>query len=94
MADDAVLIDTNVLLSATTPARTLHRQALTVLANWPNQGIPLWVSAQAFREYLVVATRPTDVNGLGLEVEDALANVVQLRRRLRLLMSVSLSLTT
>jgi len=76
MADDAVLIDTNVLLSATTPARKLHRHALTVLADWPQQGIPLWVSGQALREYLVVATRPADVNGLGLAVEDALANEI------------------
>jgi len=38
-----------------------------------------------FREYLVVATRPLEVNGLGLGVEDALANVGAFRRRMRLL---------
>jgi predicted nucleic acid-binding protein len=84
MADDAVLVDTNVLLTATTPARALHREALTVLNEWPDRGVPLWVSGQILREYLVVATRPLDVNGLGLEVEAALANVAQFRGRVRL----------
>ncbi len=85
MADDGILVDTNVLLTATTPARPLHRVALTVLDEWPQQGTPLWVSGQILREYLVVATRPPEVNGLGLEVETALANIAMLRSRLRLL---------
>ena len=35
----------------------------------------LAVSGQIIREYLVVATRPVEVNGLGLAVEDALKNI-------------------
>ncbi len=85
MDDEAVLVDTNVLLTATTPARALHRKALEILNEWPVRGIALCVSGQVFREYLVVATRPTDVNGLGLSVETALANVTELRHRIRLL---------
>ncbi len=85
MGDDAVLVDTNVLLTATTPARALHNEALEVLNEWPARDVALCVSGQVFREYLVVATRPTDANGLGLSVEDALANVVMLRPRFRLL---------
>lgn len=85
MDDKAVLVDTNVLLSATAPLRRLHHAALVVLNDWPNQGIVLAASGQIFREYLVVATRPLDVNGLGLGVEDALANVGAFRRRMRLL---------
>jgi hypothetical protein len=39
MTDDkAVLVDTNVLLSATAPLRALHRAAWTVLNDWPSQG--------------------------------------------------------
>ncbi len=38
MDDDAVLIDTNVLLTATTPARALHGMALEVLNDWPARG--------------------------------------------------------
>lgn len=40
MTDDrTVLVDTNVLLSATVPGRSLHGAALTVLNEWPNQGL-------------------------------------------------------
>lgn len=85
MDDKAALVDTNVLLSATTPSRPLHRAALTVLNDWPNQGMALAASPQVLREYLVVATRPVEVNGLGLSVEDALANVAAFRSRMRLI---------
>ncbi len=62
MDDKVVFLDTNVLLSATAPHRPLHQAALVVLNEWPNQAIPLAASAQVFREYLVVATRPVKVN--------------------------------
>jgi len=83
--DRAVLVDTNVLLSVTAPLRTLHRSALTVLNDWPNQGFILATSTQVLREYLAVATRPVEANGLGLGAGDALANVKAFRGRLRLL---------
>jgi predicted nucleic acid-binding protein len=83
--DKVVLLDTNLLLSATAPLRPLHRAALAVLNDWPNRGLVLAVSSQILREYLVVATRPIEVNGLGLSTEDALANVTAFRGRIRLL---------
>ena len=83
--DKAVLVDTNVLLSATALHRPLHGAALTVLNDWPNRGVVLAASSQVFREYLAVATRPVEVNGLGLDVSDALANVAAFRARMRLL---------
>jgi predicted nucleic acid-binding protein len=83
--DSAVLIDTNVLLSATAPLRPLHRAAMVVLNDWPNQGSILATTSQVLREYLVVATRPAEVNGLGLAIPDALANVAAFRGRMRLL---------
>lgn len=86
MTDDkAVIIDTNVLLSATAPSRQLHRAAMAVLNDWPNQGTILATSTQVLREYLVVATRPVEVNGLGLGVADALDNIAAFRGRMRLL---------
>jgi predicted nucleic acid-binding protein len=86
MTDDkAVLVDTNVLLSATAPFRPLHHAALVVLNDWPNQGKVLATSSQVLREYLAVATRPVEVNGLGLGVDDALTNVMAFRARMRLL---------
>jgi predicted nucleic acid-binding protein len=61
MTDDrAVLVDTNVLLSATAPLRPLHRAAIAVLNDWPNQGSILATTTQVLREYLVVATRPVE----------------------------------
>jgi predicted nucleic acid-binding protein len=87
MTDDkTVVLDTNVLLSATAPLRPLHHAALAVLNDWPNRGIVLAASSQVLREYLVVATRPEDVNGLGLDVDDALANLAAFRGRIRLLL--------
>jgi len=83
--DSAVLVDTNVLLSATAPLRPLHRKAMAVLNDWPNQGSSLVTTSQVLREYLVVATRPFEVNGLGLATADVLANVAAFRGRMRLL---------
>jgi predicted nucleic acid-binding protein len=85
MSGDRVVVDTNVLLAATAPYRSLHRQALTVLNSWPNLGWRLCASGQILREYLVVATRPLGGNGLGLATRDALTNVVALADRMRLL---------
>lgn len=83
--DRAVFVDTNVLLSVTAPLRSHHRPALAVLNDWPNQGLILATSTQVLREYLAVATRPAEANGLGLGVGDALANVRAFRGRMRLL---------
>ena len=85
MSADRVVVDTNVLLAATAPSRGLHRQALSVLNDWPNRGVRLCLSGQILREYLVVATRPPAHNGLGLSVQDALANASALVDRVRLL---------
>lgn len=81
-ADSPVFLDTNILLSATDETRD-HHASSTDLLRAP--GIPLCASGQVFREYLVVATRPTSVNGLGMTVRDALSNVSRLRRRVALL---------
>jgi predicted nucleic acid-binding protein len=83
--DSGVVLDTNVLLTATAPGRPLHENALRVLNEWPNRGITLCTSGQVLREYLVVATRPLDVNGLGLSLGDALANVDLMKARMRFL---------
>ena len=84
-ASGAVFLDTNVLLTATTPARPLHQAALEVFNVWPDRGVRLSASGQVLREYLVVATRPAEVNGLGLSPEDALFNASSLGERLQVL---------
>lgn len=84
VADRAVL-DTNVLLAATDEAREKHEAAVAALNAWPASGMVLYTSGQILREYLAVATRPVDHDGLGLAQPDAVANVRALRMRLRLL---------
>ena len=74
-AGERLFCDTNVLLSAVDRKRTLHRQALHVLNALPTQGTELCLSGQIVREFLVVCTRPVDVNGLGLSPRLAIRNV-------------------
>lgn len=82
---DHVMVDTNVLIAATDEGREEHRDALTVLNDWPAGDTTLCISGQILREYLVVATRPVDRNGLGLKPPDALGNVGAIRERTTLL---------
>ena len=79
------MLDTNVILSATDEGRTEHRQALLIFNDWAARGTVLYASGQIMREYLAVATRPADKNGLGLHQADALANVRAFRARTHLL---------
>jgi predicted nucleic acid-binding protein len=79
------MLDTNVFLAATDEGRAEHDQALAIVNEWPAQGTTLYTSGQIMREYLAVATRPAEKNGLGLALNDALANVRALRSRTRLL---------
>ena len=78
---ETALVDTNVLIDATNTRRPHHDDALAVLES----GTALVLSAQVIREYLVVATRPPGVNGLGMTMATALDNIRAFRREIRLL---------
>jgi len=80
-----LFVDTNVLVSATDRGRRHHQRALRLFAEVARHGGHLAWSGQVVREYLVVATRPLEVNGLGLSPEKALANVERFSPHLRLL---------
>ena len=82
---DRAMLDTNVFLAATDEGRAEHDQALAIVNDWPARGTALYASGQIMREYLSVATRPADQNGLGLALADALANVRAFRGRTTLL---------
>lgn len=82
---ERVMLDTNVLLAATDEGRAEHRDALTVVNDWAARHASLYVSGQVLREYLCVATRPAERNGLGLSTPDALGNVRAIRERTTLL---------
>ena len=77
-----VVVDTNVLLAATDESRTAHAPATDFLNEDERR---LALTPQIVREYLAVATRPIDANGLGLSGEDASANVRQLLDDMELL---------
>jgi predicted nucleic acid-binding protein len=85
MPPDRAMLDTNVLLAATDEGRPEHDQALAIVNDWPARGTALYASGQIMREYLAVATRPADQNGLGLALAEALANVRAFRGRTTLL---------
>ena len=78
---DRVLLDTNVLLAATDEGRAEHHDALTIFNEWAAGGTTLCTSGQILREYLAVATRPAENNGLGLRPADAVSNVRAIRER-------------
>ena len=80
-APDRVMLDTNVLIAATDEGRPEHRDALTVLNDWAAGHTELCTSGQVLREYLAVATRPAEKNGLGLDLAGALGNVRAIRER-------------
>lgn len=76
-----VLLDTNVLLEATDEGRPLHAMALALFQNAPVEGVDLFIGTQVVREYLVVATRPVENNGLGMSTATALDNIERFRKR-------------
>lgn len=76
-----VLVDTNVLLEASDEGRRLHVQSLTVFQNSLKDGVDLFLCTQVIREYLVVATRPIENNGLGMTPATAIGNIRQFRTR-------------
>lgn len=78
---ERTLVDTCVLLEATDEARRHHAAARAFL----ERGEHLVLSAQVVREFLVVATRPASANGLGMAPDDAIGNIREIRRFLRLL---------
>jgi predicted nucleic acid-binding protein len=79
------MLDTNVFLAATDEGRTEHADALALLNRWPDAQATLCVSGQILREYLAVATRPADRNGLGLKPAEAAGNVRAIQDRTTLL---------
>lgn len=77
-----VFMDTNVLLSATAAGREDHAIARDLFGAAHDAGVHFALCGQILREYLVVATRPVDVNGLGMATGDELSNVEWFRRRM------------
>ncbi len=66
-----VLLDTCILVATTDAARRESKACTAFVEARPD----LCVSSQVLREYAVVATRPTTVNGLGLSLQQAMDNI-------------------
>ena len=82
--DEALFVDTNVLVTATDESRLNHDETRQLLGRAGNHGLDLAASGQVVREYLVVATRPHETNGLGLQPQDAATNVSEFLGCMRL----------
>ena len=72
---DTLFLDTSVLLHATDGLRPFHEEAQRLITGAATSGFHLAASGHVLREYLPVATRPTNSNGLGLEASYAVRNV-------------------
>ena len=73
--DRRIFVDTNVFLAATDKDREGHRKSVGFLNSGLNGEVSLFICGQIIREYLVVATRPPENNGLGLDSNSAHENV-------------------
>jgi len=81
----AAFVDTNVLLAATDRDRDTHARAVAFLESGLDGKARLFLTGQILREYLVVATRPVEVNGLGMEPDAALGNLGEFQKAALLL---------
>ncbi len=73
------LVDTNVLLRSVQVTHSMHKSSVQAVRILLNQGKRLCIIPQNLIEFWVVATRPLEVNGLGLSVADALNELEQLK---------------
>lgn len=58
MSDNALFVDTNVLVYANVAAAPFHAASLAALQTAHQAGRPLWVSRQVLREFIAARTRP------------------------------------
>ena len=71
----SVLIDSNVLLRRAQPAHPAHVSAVQSVARLLARGVPVYFTPQNITEFWNVATRPAEINGLGLPYETVAAEV-------------------
>jgi predicted nucleic acid-binding protein len=74
------LADTNVLLRWVQPSDPLNAVALAAVEALLDQGEQVYVTPQNFVEFWSVATRPAAVNGLGMTLTEADAEVGRLEQ--------------
>jgi predicted nucleic acid-binding protein len=72
-----ILVDTNILLRTIEPGHPQHAIATEATDLLRRQGDVLCLVPQILYEFWVVATRPRNVNGLGMSPSDAEAAVTE-----------------
>ncbi|MEP0916124.1 PIN domain-containing protein [Leptolyngbya sp. DQ-M1] len=72
------LLDTNILLRLSDPASPDQTRMFATIAQILTQGDQCCITAQVLIELWVVATRPTNVNGLGWTIEQTENAIVRL----------------
>jgi predicted nucleic acid-binding protein len=75
-----VLVDTNLLIRTLQPHHPLYRIADGAIATLRSQNRRLYLVPQILIEFWTVATRPTEVNGLGLSAAAARTEIERLER--------------
>jgi predicted nucleic acid-binding protein len=80
-----VLVDTNILLRSAQTDHPLSDQATRAVSRLIRQREAVFFCSQNIAEFWNVATRPTDLNGLGLTHEEAIQEVSHIERLLTLL---------
>src|SRR5271165_5881696 len=83
-----VLVDTNILLRSAQPNHPLCPQATHAVSKLIRQKDAVFFSPQNIAEFWNVATRPADLNGLGLSHEEVLHEVSSIEKLLTLLPDV------
>lgn len=78
-------VDTNIVLRLFDPRAPEHELVRTAVDLLESQSEPLVLSLQVLVETWVVATRPTDRNGLGISPDAAFALITALRQRFAVL---------
>ena len=80
-----VLVDTNISLRIAQPTHPLCAQATQAVSKLIRQKDAVFFCSQNIAEFWNVATRPADLNGLGLSHEEVLQEVSSIERLLPLL---------
>jgi predicted nucleic acid-binding protein len=80
-----VLVDTNILLRSARPTHPLCSQATYAVSKLLRQKDAVFFCSQNIAESWNVATRPAEVNGLGLSHAEALEEVASIETLLTLL---------
>lgn len=62
-----IALDTNIVLRVVNASEPDHKRVSDFVASLRSNGESFALAAQVLHEYWVVATRPIDVNGLGIE---------------------------